>query len=189
MLEDEGRTVEDYRACEAFLEAYRPGREACLLIDAYLPGMSGSSCCSGWRCGRSAAGHHDHRQQRRVDGGAGHEGGRPGLHRKTDRPPRLLASIERALEQSRDSSKLLAARETAADHIAALTPRQRQIMELVLAGHPSKNIAADLAISQRTVGDHRAAIMKKTGTKSLPALARLAVAAVRDDGDEPAARR
>ena len=41
VLEDDGRTVEDYATCEAFLEAYRPGREACLLIDAYLPGMSG----------------------------------------------------------------------------------------------------------------------------------------------------
>ncbi len=60
-----------------------------------------------------------------------------------------------------------------------LTPRQKQIMELVLAGHPSKNIAADLGISQRTVENHRAAIMKRTGVKSLPALARLAVAAVK----------
>jgi two-component system, chemotaxis family, CheB/CheR fusion protein len=50
-------------------------------------------------------------------------------------------------------------------------------MHLVLAGHPSKNIAADLGISQRTVENHRALIMKKTGSKSLPALARLAVAA------------
>ena len=41
VLEGEGHTVEDFDSCEAFLEAYRPGRDACLLIDAYLPGMSG----------------------------------------------------------------------------------------------------------------------------------------------------
>ncbi|MCW2318107.1 FixJ family two-component response regulator [Rhodoblastus acidophilus] len=51
-------------------------------------------------------------------------------------------------------------------------------MERVLAGAPSKNIAADLGISQRTVENHRAEIMKRTGAKSLPELARLAVAAV-----------
>ena len=57
------------------------------------------------------------------------------------------------------------------------TARQRQIMELVLAGHPSKNIAADLGISQRTVENHRAAVMKKTGSHSLSALIRLVLAA------------
>ena len=55
-----------------------------------------------------------------------------------------------------------------------LTPRQHQIMDLVLAGERSKNIASDLGISRRTVENHRAMIMKKTGSKSIPALARLA---------------
>ena len=41
VLEDDGRVVETYASCEAFLEAFRPGHSACLLIDAYLPGMSG----------------------------------------------------------------------------------------------------------------------------------------------------
>ena len=101
----------------------------------------------------------------------------------------LLASVERALEQSRGSSKLSARREDAARHFAGLTPRQHQIMELVLAGHPSKNIAADLRISQRTVENHRASIMKKTGSKSVPALARLALAAAWNDTDEEVVQR
>lgn len=54
-------------------------------------------------------------------------------------------------------------------------------MKLVLAGQPSKNIAVDLGISQRTVESHRAEIMKRTGSKSIPALTRLAVAASTED--------
>jgi two-component system CheB/CheR fusion protein len=64
-----------------------------------------------------------------------------------------------------------------ATQLASLTPRQREIMDLVLAGHPNKNIAADLGISQRTVEFHRAVIMKRTHSKSLPELARLALSA------------
>ena len=89
----------------------------------------------------------------------------------------LLASVERALKLSQNSSAHRSQRDSAVRHIASLTPRQRQIMALVLAGQPSKNIAADLGISQRTVENHRAAIMKKTGARSLPALARLAISA------------
>ena len=73
--------------------------------------------------------------------------------------------------------RLSALQDTAANQFAGLGPRERQVMELVLTGLPSKNIAADLRISQRTVKNHRAAIMKKTFAKSIPALARLAIAA------------
>jgi two-component system CheB/CheR fusion protein len=69
-------------------------------------------------------------------------------------------------------------------HMEGLTARQREIMLLVLAGQPSKNIAADLGISQRTVENHRASIMKKTGAKSLPALARLMIAATTGEASQ-----
>jgi len=99
----------------------------------------------------------------------------------------LITSIERALERSRDSNKLLEWRESAVAHLAGLTARQRDVMERVLAGHPSKNIAADLGISQRTVENHRASIMKRTGSKSLPALARLALVAAGGNGQSSSA--
>jgi two-component system CheB/CheR fusion protein len=91
----------------------------------------------------------------------------------------LLASLRRALEKSQEDSKISAGREDAASRIAGLTRRQSQIMKLILAGQPNKNIAVDLDISQRTVEHHRALIMEKTGTTSLPDLARLALAAIK----------
>jgi two-component system CheB/CheR fusion protein len=69
-------------------------------------------------------------------------------------------------------------------HMEGLTTRQHEIMLMVLAGQPSKNIAADLGISQRTVENHRASIMKKTGAKSLPALARLMIAATSEEASQ-----
>lgn len=187
-FEAEGRKVEDYATCEAFLEAYRPGQEGCLLIDAYLPGMSGLELL------------------RRLNG-MGHrlpaimitgnsdvpiavEAMKAGASDFLEKPigsTELLASVNRALERSKDATKLSAWHAEAATRIAKLTSQQRRIMDLVLAGHPSKNIAADLGISQRTVENHRASIMKKTGSKSLPALARLAIAASGNGASEPAA--
>ena len=91
-----------------------------------------------------------------------------------------LARAEALLvEKDLPLAMLSVQREKAADCAAHLTPRQHEIMDLVLAGHPSKNIAADLGISRRTVENHRAAIMKKTGSKSLPALGRFGLAASR----------
>ena len=89
----------------------------------------------------------------------------------------LLASISRALAQSHDKKQLGDWRADAARRIAELTPRQHQIMSCVLAGQTSKNIAADLGLSHRTVEKHREQVMRKTGATSLPALARLALAA------------
>jgi len=186
MLEADGRIVEEFATCEAFLEAYHPGREACLLVDAYLPGMSGLELLHHLS-------HSSHRLPAIMITGNGDvpmavqamKAGALDFIEKPFHHSDLRASVDRALEQSRDSSKSLAWREAAANHIAALTPRQRQIMDMVLAGNPSKNIAADLGISQRTVETHRASIMKKAGVKSLPALARLALAAAEKVADEP----
>jgi two-component system, chemotaxis family, CheB/CheR fusion protein len=178
VLEDAGRTVEDYATCEAFLEAYCPGREACLIIDAYLDDMNGIDLLHKLKT-------EGHRLPAIMITGNGDvsiavQAMKAGASDFIEKPVgrgELLACVGRAIAQSRDSIKLMAWRESAADNVSHLTPRQRQIMALVLAGHHSKNIAADLGISQRTVENHRNSIMRKTGSKSLPALARLALAA------------
>ena len=178
ILEGKGRAVEDFPTCEAFLEAYRPGREACLLIDASLPGMDGFDLLQRLQNdGHSLpaimiTGYGDVPMAVRAM-----KAGALDFLEKPISASDLLASVARALEHAKDSTKVLAWQEAAANRIAKLTARQQTIMEMVLAGNPSKNIAADLGISQRTVENHRASIMKKTGSKSLPALARLALAA------------
>jgi two-component system CheB/CheR fusion protein len=180
LLEGDGRAVEDYPTCEAFLEAYRPGRDACLLIDAYLPGMSGLELLE--RLPELDARLPAIMMTGNSDVAIAVQAMKAGAIDFIEKPiggKDLIASIERALDHARDATKQSAWREEAAKHMATLTARQLQIMELVLAGQPSKNIAADLGISQRTVENHRAEIMRRTGSKSLPALARLAVAAAR----------
>jgi two-component system CheB/CheR fusion protein len=90
--------------------------------------------------------------------------------------PRLALRAAGHEAKARDYQKLTivaAEQAQAAIDVATLTPRQHEILELVLIGTPSKNIAADLHISRRTVENHRAAIMKKTHAKSLPALGRI----------------
>ena len=178
LLEANGRAVEIFDSCEAFLEVYRSGRRGCLLVDARMPGMGGLELLQRLRSephrlpAIMITGHGDVAMAVRAM-----KAGAADFIEKPIGYQELLASVERATEQADNTAKLSAWRETAASSLAGLTARQRQIMDLVLAGHPSKNIAADLGVSQRTVENHRAAIMKKTGSRSIPALIRLALAA------------
>jgi FixJ family two-component response regulator len=178
VLEDDGRAVVTFADGEAFLEAFQPGVEACLLVDAYLPGMGGLDVLQKL----GAAGHLPPtimitgRSDVPTAVNAMKAGARDFIEKPFGRDE-LLASVSRALEDASETSRASAGREAAAGYVASLTPRQREIMSLVLAGQPSKNIAADLGISQRTVENHRASIMRRTGVQSLPALARLAVTA------------
>ena len=177
-LRANGWSVETYASAEAFLDAYRPGAEGCLLVDAVMPGMGGFGLLerlrdAGYRLPAvMITGSGDVRSAVRAM-----RAGAVDFIEKPVGETELFASIERALEQSRDSSRQPASRVEAAMRLAGLTARQRQILDLVLAGRPNKIIAADLGLSQRTVETHRNTIMRKTGAKSVAALVRLALAA------------
>ena len=180
-LELEGMRVEDFSSAELFLAAYRGHGLSCLLVDAYLPGMNGVELLELLRRRGEMI------PTIMITGAsdisiavATMKAGASDFIEKPVGVDELLAAIGRAFEQAKDNSKRTAWHDEAVAQIAGLTKRQREVMDLVLAGHPNKNIAADLGLSQRTVENHRAAIMLKTGAKSLPALARLAIAASAD---------
>jgi two-component system CheB/CheR fusion protein len=186
VLEADGQAVEDYASSQSFLHAYRPGRGACLLIDATIPGLSALDLL------RRLRGMEDQMPTIMITGrGDVHmavEAMKAGAFDFIEKPinkAELLVSIARAFDQLANAENLSAWRATAARAVQSLTDRQRQVLALVIAGHPSKNIAADLGISQRTVENHRAAIMERTGCKSLPALARLAFMAAWTALDDP----
>jgi two-component system CheB/CheR fusion protein len=173
-LRDSGWTVAAYSSCEDFLDDHRRGPNTCLVLDVHFPGMGGLALL---RHLRDVA---DSTPVIVVSGSSGigeavrsmKKGALDFIEKPVARD-QLIASVARALALSRQSDEITIARDAALAHLTGLTTRQKQIMALVLAGHPSKNIAADLGISQRTVENHRAAIMDRTGAHSLPELARL----------------
>jgi two-component system CheB/CheR fusion protein len=181
LLEADGRTVETFGDGATFLKAYRPGQAGCLLVDAYLPGMSGLELINRLReLGHMLPAIMITGNSDVAMAVSAMKAGASDFIEKPVYGADLLRSIDRAVEQSADAEVLIEWRREAAQQLDKLTHRQREVMAMVLAGHPSKNIAADLRISQRTVENHRASIMRKTGSKSLPALARLALAANAD---------
>ena len=89
----------------------------------------------------------------------------------------LLASLDRAITRAAEGTAQDARFDENAGRLASLTERQRAVLDMVLAGQPSKNIATDLGISQRTVESHRAHIMQRLGVRTIPELVRAVLSA------------
>ncbi len=178
-----GHLVQCHGSAEAFSRDWAPARAACLLVDAGLPAIDGLSLLRSLKeqgimpptimiTGKGDV----------ATAAAAMRLGTLDFIEKPASPAELLAAIDKALAIDDTRRSLAKVRADARNAIEALTPRERDVLDLVLGGSPSKNIGADLGISQRTVENHRAALMRKTGCKSLPALVRLAIAAEMDAG-------
>jgi two-component system, chemotaxis family, CheB/CheR fusion protein len=185
LLAKAGYSVETYASAATFLESYRPGQKACLLTDVRMPGMSGFELLAQLAAAGNAL-------PAIVITGQGDvamavEAMRAGAVDFIEKPidaDALLAGVNRALRQAASPAERSSWRKAAAMRIAGLTSREREVMDLVVAGCANKDISARLRINQRTVETHRAAVMKKVGATSLSELVRLELAA--RAGESPA---
>ncbi|WP_114966486.1 chemotaxis protein CheB [Alkalilacustris brevis] len=178
LFEAEGWMVATYPSAEDFLALPRPEGDHCLLVDHRLPGMNGVALIAQLRAEElqlpavMLTGHGD-----AAMAVAALKAGASDLIEKPASAADLLASVRHAIEAREDDHAQSESRKAAQNRFSDLTPRERDVMARVLKGAPNKIIAADLGINQRTVENHRAAVMRKTGVNSLPALVRLAIAA------------
>ncbi|WLD64432.1 response regulator [Pseudomonas sp. OVF7] len=178
VLEAQGYPVRDAAGAEQFFERYPGDQRGCLVIEARPSGISGLEVVGRLRArGDELPIIMISGNSRVADVVDAMKAGVCDFIEKPFRYQQLLTSLTNALANQADTQGFKALRQAAIDHISHLTPRQRQIMEMVLDGHPSKNIAFELGISQRTVEKHRASIMSRTEAKSIPELARIALAA------------
>jgi two-component system CheB/CheR fusion protein len=178
-IEAAGRPAEAYGGARAFLDAWRPDRNGCLVVDCRMPGMDGIELVERLR----SDGHH---LPAIMITGYGDvplairaiKAGAAGFIQKPVRGDDLLAAIDQALRQADGSHERAALSEETNALIASLTPRERQVLYLVIEGRPNKQMAHVMGISQRTVENHRAAVMKKLGARSLSQLVRLTLDAL-----------
>lgn len=175
-----GLRVECFDGAGAFLSAYRDGRPGCLVTDVKMPGMNGLELQERMRSeGISIptivlTGYGD------VAGAVrALKGGALDFLQKPYEPDVLLVRIAEALE--RDARERAAAAHAAeiGSRVAMLTPREREVMALVIEGKANKVIAIDLGISERTVELHRGRVMRKLGARSVVELIRMVEARAR----------
>lgn len=91
----------------------------------------------------------------------------------------MIAAIRRALQADRDRRQRQREAASLRSRLDTLTPREREVMELVVEGLPNKTIATRLGVSPKTIEVHRAHVMQKTRAESLADLVKLAIAARR----------
>jgi two-component system, LuxR family, response regulator FixJ len=163
-------------SAQEFLKIYDAAQPGCLILDVRMPGMSGLEL----------------QQQLNLNGAiipvifiTGHgdismavEAMQHGAFDFLSKPFRdqdILDRIQKALAADRENRAALQEQSRMRERIETLTPREREVMTLMIMGKPNKVMAAELGLSQRTVEIHRARVMEKTYARSLAQLVRMTI--------------
>ena len=174
LLGSVGLPAADFASAETFLEAVDEQSRGCLLLDVRMPGMSGLQLQQVLRERRvrvpvvMITAHGDVPMAvRAMKAGAIDFIEKPFNHQQ------LLERIQGCLEADALARSEARHHRDAAAVLDQLTPREREVLELLVNGKPSKIIAAALGISEKTVDVHRSNLMRKTSTRSVAELVRL----------------
>jgi two-component system, LuxR family, response regulator FixJ len=168
-----GIAVQTFPSAAAFIQSYRRGDPGCLVLDVRLPGMSGPELQDYLR--RESieipivfvSAHADvPTAVNAMKGGAVDFIQKPFDYRDA------VAAVRRALERDAAARERRARREQLAERLAALTERERGVLQRIIEGKPNKVIAAELDISVKTVEAHRAKVMEKMAVDSVAELVR-----------------
>ena len=176
LIESAGLSTEGFESACAFLEAYDPERPGCLLLDVRMKGMSGLDLQETLRKKNITipiifiTGHGDVAISVRA-----FRGGAVDFIEKPFDDQTILNRIEEALEKDAQSRQKHAAINHILRRYERLTPREKEVMKLVIGSRSNKQIAKILGISHRTVDAHRARVMEKMGADSLANLIAMAL--------------
>ena len=169
-----GLEARAFASPKEFLEAPRPDAPCCLVLDVRLPGASGLNFQQELvRDGVAIpvifiTGHGDIPMSVRAI-----KAGAVEFLTKPFRDQELLDAVNAGIERNRAQRREALVMDDLRQRFSVLTPREREVMALVILGRMNKQIAGELGVSEVTVKVHRGQIMRKMRAKSLPELVRM----------------
>ncbi len=177
LLDSAGYRAIPFASATEFLAQYDLASPGCLLLDMRMPGMSGMELLQ--ELSRRGAflpvifitGHGD--VPLAVEA---MKAGAFDFLQKPFSPRDLLERITRALAADVEARHALSLTDELRRRHSTLTPREKEVMALIIAGNANKVIAMDLGLSERTVEIHRARVMEKMATRSVAHLVKMAMA-------------
>jgi FixJ family two-component response regulator len=175
LIRSVGLRAESFASAQDFLEAKRPDAPACLILDVRMPGLSGLDLQLKLSDGDLRipiifiTGHGDIPMSVRAMKEGAHE-----FLTKPVRSQDLLDAVQKAIASDHGQRKERAELKEIRARFQSLTPREKEVLDLVVTGLLNKQIADQLGTSELTVKTHRAHVMEKTGAGSLAHLVRMA---------------